>query len=147
MGAPQSAGAGGAPGHESNREAVRRAALDPANAAWLEEVAGLVDSRLDAVRDDWRELPDAAVLPPAAFGLLLGVLARQHPHAREALSRAAEAHPSYDAFPPTARLPALERLSTSESLALEWIGAALGVDEAARLRPLCAHGAEEAAGR
>lgn len=123
---------------DPNATAVDRADLDGPHADWLIEVAGVVGARLEAVRPDWAELAGAPALRAAAFGLLLGALAGRYPGNRETLSRVAEAHPSYDAFPPTRRLAVLERLSSSEQLTAEWIGGLLGTDDPARMRPLCA---------
>lgn len=123
---------------DPNLAALQRAGLDEPHARWLGEAAAVVDRRLDAVRADWRALPDAPALRAAAFGLLLGALARRYPRKRDVLSRVAEAHPSYAALPPTSRLATLERLCSEETLVAEWIGGLLGTDDPGRLRPLCA---------
>lgn len=123
---------------DPNAVAVELAGVDDAHARWLGEVAHMVEPRLDAVRPDWRGLPDAPVLRAAAFGLLLGLLSRRYPATREVLFAVAEAHPSYDAFPPTRRLATLEQLSSSEQLTVQWIGGLFGTDDPARMRPLCA---------
>lgn len=134
---------------DPNLAAVERAPLDDAHARWLGEVAALAGPRLDAVRPDWRDVPGSPALRPAAFGLLLGALARRYPQARDPLSDVAEAHPSFEALPPTRRLEVLERLSESPELATQWIGSLLGIEDPARLRPLCEldqHAADDGGG-
>ncbi len=129
---------------DPNHAAIERAALDVANAGWLAQVAELVAPRLDSVRSDWRDLPDRDALRAAVFGLLLGLLSARYHSSREALSRVAEAHPSFQTFPTGRKLPTLEKLASSEQLATEWIGPLLGVDDPHRLRPLCAFGDDSA---
>ena len=124
------------PGGDPNREAIAAAGLDPANAGWLESVADVVEPRLDAVRQDWREASDPVVARACAFGLLLGVLAARHPQARPTLQRVADAHTAYETLPAEERLGTLERIAADRSLTAEWVGPVLGVADPDALAPL-----------
>lgn len=127
---------------DPNTAAVADARLDHANAEWLRQVAGMVDGRLDLVRPDWRELHDADALRAAAFGLLLGLLARAYPHARGVLSQVAEQHPSYGTLPAGGRLGTLEQLASSGDLVTQWVGPLLGIQDPEQLRPLYTFGGD-----
>ena len=124
------------PPGDPNRDAVAAAGLDPANAAWLEGVADVVDARLDAVRRDWRDAADPEVARACGFGLLLGLLATRHPSSRPALERVAEAHPSFRTLPTGGRLATLERIVGDPGLTLSWVGPVLGVEDSEALAPL-----------
>ena len=124
------------PPGDPNRDAVAAAGLDPANAAWLESVANVVDARLDGVRSDWRDVTDPVVARACAFGLLLGLLATRHPGSRPALERVAEAHPSFGTLPAGGRLATLERIVGDPALTATWVGPVLAVEDPAALEPL-----------
>lgn len=121
---------------DPNQLAVERARLDASTSEWLRQVADVVDARLDAVRRDWRALPDRDALRAAAYGLLLAVLAARYPATRGALAKVAEAHPSYGTLPEGRRLPTLERIAGSPRLVTRWVGPLLEIDDDERLAPL-----------
>lgn len=126
----------GEPPADPNVVAIERAELPEASVDWLRQVAGQVNPRLDRMAPRWRASPQAAAARACAFGLLLGHLARTYPHAREDLSRAAEAHPSYSTLSEGRRLATLEEISADPQRMAAWLGALLDVTDPQRMQAL-----------
>lgn len=124
------------PPADPNAVAIERAGLNEQSAAWLHEVARQVDPRLDRVAPEWRRGPQADAARACAFGLLLGYLARTYPHARNDLSRTAEAHPSYSSLPAGNRLGLLQEISADSPRMAAWLGPLVEVTDPQRLRAL-----------
>jgi hypothetical protein len=128
--------AGGAPRpgpQDPNEVAVERAGLKPESAAWLQQVAGQVDPRLDRVAPGWRDSAQAEAARACAFGLLLGRLATLYPHMREDLSRTAESHPSFTTLTAGSRLSTLEQIVGEPPRATAWLGPLIGVEDPQRI--------------
>lgn len=126
----------GEPPADPNVVAIERSDLSEASADWLRQVAAQVDPRLDRVAPHWRSSPQAPAARACAFGLLLGHLARTYPHARQDLSRTAEAHPSYSTLSEGGRLATLEEISADPQRMAEWLGALIDVTDPQRMRAL-----------
>lgn len=139
-GAASSTPAGSAPGAQlgatapdPNVVAIEQARLGGESAAWLVQVVGQVDLRLDRINRGWRSAPGAEAAPAVAFGLLLGHLARIYPHMRHDLERTAESHPSYSTLGSGGRLVTLEQLATDRSRLAAWLGPLVGTADADRV--------------
>lgn len=126
----------GEPPVDPNITAIERAGVSGDVETWLRQVAAQVDPRLDRVAPDWRRSPQAGAAQACAFGLLLGYLARTYPHARNDLSRAAEAHPSYSTLQGGSRLSTLEQISADPQRMAAWLGPLVEVSDPQRMRAL-----------
>lgn len=127
-------GAGQAP--DPNGVAIERAEVDARMTEWLRQVAGQVDPRLDRVAPDWRQREQAQAARACVFGLLLAHLARGYPHAREAVHRVVEHHPSYSTLTAGERLSTLERIVAEPESMAAWIGPLIDVTDSERVRLL-----------
>lgn len=121
---------------DPNVVAIEEAEVDARMTEWLHQVAGQVDPRLDRVAPDWRQREQAQAARACAFGLLLAHLARGYPHAREAIDRVVEHHPSYSTFTAGERLPTLERIVADPASMAAWIGPLIDVTDSERVRSL-----------
>lgn len=126
----------GEPPEDPNLVAIERAGLSGESTDWLRQVAAQVDPRLDRVAPHWRRSAQAPAARACAFGLLVGHLARTYPHAREDLSRTAEAHPSYSTLSEGGRLATLEEISADPQRMAQWLGALIDVNDPQRMRAL-----------
>lgn len=126
----------GEPPADPNTVAIERAGLSEESADWLRQVAAQVEPRLDRLAPDWRSSPQAPAARACAFGLLLGHLARTYPHARQDLSRTAEAHPSYSTLSEGRRLETMEDISADPQRMAAWLGALIDVNDPERMRGL-----------
>lgn len=126
----------GEPPADPNMVAIERAGLREEAAGWLRQVAAQVEPRLDRVSPSWRQSAQAAAARACAFGLLLGYLARLYPHARDDLSRAAEAHPSYSSLPSGSRLQTLGQISADTQRMAAWLGPLVEVSDPRRMQAL-----------
>jgi uncharacterized RDD family membrane protein YckC len=123
---------------DPNAVAVQRAQIPPDAARWLQQVASQVDARLDRVDEGWRGSPQAEAARACAFGILLGHLARVHPHMADALGRVAEVHPSFSTLLAGSRLATLEQIAAEPSRATAWLGPLIDVDDRDRISRLIA---------
>lgn len=121
---------------DPNLTAITRADLPPASVDWLREVAAQVDPRLDRLNPTWREAPQADAARACAFGLLLGHLAKLHPHMRDDLARVAQAHPSYSTLEPGNRLETLRQIAGEPPRMAAWLGPLIDLDDPGRVRRL-----------
>lgn len=119
-----------------NARAIEDANLAPGVARWLHEVNAQVEPRLDRVKPDWRQSPNAGTARVCVFGLLLGYLADLYPHMRPDLRRVAEAHPSFAELGTGSRLATLWQLAAEPSRAAEWVGPLITLDDGERIREL-----------
>jgi uncharacterized RDD family membrane protein YckC len=122
--------------NDPNSVAIGRAGLGQDAAAWLQQVAGQVDARLDRVSVTWRTSPHAEAARACAFGLLLGHLARLYPHMRPELNATAELHPSFSTLMEGARLATLEQIVAEPGRVAAWLGPLIDVQDPGRLRTL-----------
>lgn len=121
---------------DPNAVAIERADVEARMTEWLHQVAGQVDPRLDRVAPDWRQREQAQAARACAFGLLLAHLARGYPHAREAIHRVVEQHPSYSTLTTGERLSTLERIVADPASMAAWIGPLIDVTDSERVRSL-----------
>lgn len=121
---------------DPNVVAIEGAGVDERMTAWLHQVAGQVDPRLDRVAPGWRDAEQAQAARACAFGLLLAHLAGTYPHAREAINRVVEAHPSYSTLTSGERLATLERIVADPASMAAWVGPLIGVTDSERVRLL-----------
>ena len=121
---------------DSNLVAIERAGIPPESADWLRKVAAQVQPRLDRINGSWSQLPQAEAARACAFGLLLGHLATLHPHMRDDLGAAAEAHPSFSTLDAGSRLQTLEQIAQERTRAAQWLGPLIDVDDVGRVSML-----------
>lgn len=119
-----------------NKDANSRAQLSPEVAEWLDEVAAQVEPRLERISPNWNDQPQSQAAPACAYGLLLGHLARIHPHMRSDLSLVAEAHPSFSTIDSGSRLDTLDDIAGDPRRAAAWLGPLIGVEDPDRIRML-----------
>jgi uncharacterized RDD family membrane protein YckC len=118
---------------DPNLVAVDRAGMNQDSANWLRQVAQQVDPRLGRVNPDWHASPHAEAARACAFGILLGHLARMHPHMADDLSRVAEVHPSFATLLEGSRLETLQQIAAEPSRATAWLGPLIDVEDRDRI--------------
>lgn len=123
---------------DPNTIAIDRAQLVPDAAVWLRQIAGQVDARLDRVSATWRTSPQAEAARACAFGILLGHLARLHPHMAGDLGKVAEAHPSFSTLLEGSRLATLVEIAAEPGRATAWLGPLIDVTDRERVTRLLA---------
>jgi hypothetical protein len=116
-----------------NRDANTRADLPSEVRTWLDEVAAQVKPRLNRIAEDWSKQPQSDAAPACAYGLLLGHMARLHPHMRADLSRVAEAHASFSTLESGHRLEILDEIAGDQRRAAAWLGPLIGTDDSERV--------------
>ena len=114
---------------DTNLVANRRAGVDADVVAWLDEVAGQVEPRLSRITREWTAHPQAEAARACAYGLLVGHLARLHPHMRPELGEVAEAHPSFTTLEAGSRLDTLEQIAGDPQRATAWLGPLIGTED------------------
>lgn len=114
---------------DTNLVANRRAGVDDDIVAWLDEVASQVEPRLSRITRGWTSHPQAEAARACAYGLLVGHLARLHPHMRADLGAVAEAHPSFTTLEAGSRLETLEQIAGDPQRATAWLGPLIGTED------------------
>lgn|GEM_PF-3834924 len=121
---------------DTNLVANRRAGIAEDVEAWLDEVAAQVAPRLSRISPDWTAEPQAEAARACAYGLLVGHLARLHPHMKPELGQVAEAHPSFTTLQAGARLDTLEQIAADPERAAAWLGPLIGTEDTDRVKTL-----------
>ena len=121
---------------DTNLVANRRAGIAEDVEAWLDEVAGQVAPRLSRISPEWTAQPQAEAARACAYGLLVGHLARLHPHMKPELGQVAEAHPSFTTLQAGARLETLEQIAADPERAAAWLGPLIGTEDTDRVKTL-----------
>lgn len=121
---------------DTNLVANRRAGIADDVVEWLDEVAAQVEPRLSRITQDWTAEPQAEAARACAYGLLVGHLARLHPHMRQELGQVAESHPSFSTLQAGSRLDTLEQIAGDPERAAAWLGPLIGAEDPQRVSTL-----------